>query len=304
VKTVKAIRAVMAGLALALFVLFPAARSLLAQEQSGTPSGALLDALGAACRQQIGDFVRYLPEESVEAYRNLPLVQQQELMRRIVAVREPGKPLRSTATEGTPVFRCNSPAETTLMRLGQERTRGNLAFVPVTLPGDRTVDFGLVHEPSGWRLLSVGLLILDVPQLTQEWAAQEVVGREQRAVAALRQIAGAAETYRRGFGMLPETLAQMGPAPKEGASPDAANLIGAELAAGAKENYSFRYRVFSSSREGDARYEIIATPVQYGPGGKRSFYLDSSGILRGGDKHGDVAGPDDSPLNDRLEETQ
>jgi len=100
--------------------------------------------------------------------------------------------------------------------------------------------------------------------------------------------------------MLPETLVQLGPAPKEGISPDAANQIDAELAAGAKDNYTFRYRVVSASREADGRFEIVAAPVQYGPGGKRSFYLDSSGVLRGGDKNGDVAGPDDPRLSDRL----
>jgi type II secretory pathway pseudopilin PulG len=288
-------------LTIALLALLAPTGTLQAQENApATPSSALMNALGAACRQQIAEFSQYLPQESAEAYRNLPQAQQQELMRRLVAVREPGKPLRSTTTDGTPMLRCTSPAETTELRLGRERARGNLAFVPVTVPGGRTAEFGLVREPDGWRLVSVGLLMLNVPELTKEWAAQETVARELRAVAAMRQIAAAAETYRRGFGAVPETLAQLGPSPKEGASPDAANLIDGELAAGAKNNYSFRYRVYSSSRENEARYEIIATPVQYGPGGKRSFYLDSSGVLRGGDKNGDTAGPEDPRLDDRL----
>jgi hypothetical protein len=292
-------------LTLAFALLLAPVSPLFAQDiTSGSASAGLMDALGAACRQQVGDFAQHLPEESLDSYRNLPLFLQQELMRRIVAVREPGKPLRSTSTDGLFVFRCTSPAETTEMRLGHERTKGNLAFIAVTLPSGRTADFGMVHETNGWHLLSVGLLILDVPQLTQEWAAQETVARETRAVAAMRQIAAAAETYRRGFGVLPETLTQLGPSPKEGASPDAANLIGAELAGGSKENYSFRYRIYSASRVEDAHYEIIATPIQYGAGGKRSFYLDSSGTLRGVDKNGDVAGPDDPQLNDRLEERQ
>jgi hypothetical protein len=288
-------------LAFVVLLTLAAALPLPAQETAGGPSAALLDALGAACRQQTADFVRFLPEESAEAYRNLSRIQQQELMHRIVAVREPGKPLRSTSSENLPVFRCSSPAETTEMRLGHDRTRGNLSFIPVRLPSGRATEFGMVHESTGWRLLSLGLLILDVPQLTQEWAAQETVTRELRTVAALHQIAAAAETYRRGFGVLPETLAQLGPAPKEGASPDAANLIDGELAGGAKDNYSFRYRVLSASRVG-VQYEIIATPTQYGPGGKRSFYLNNDGILRGADKNGDVAGPDDPRLDERLRE--
>lgn len=288
-------------LTLALLALLATPGTLRAQDNTpATPSSELMNALAAACRQQVSEFSRYLPQESAEAYRNLPQIQQQELMRRLVAVREPGKPLRSTTTDGTAMLRCTSPAETTELRLGRERARGNLAFVPVTVPSGRIAEFGLIRESDGWRLVSVGLLMLNVPELAKEWAAQETVGRELRAVAAMRQIAAAAETYRRGFGAVPETLAQLGPAPKEGASPEAANLIDVELAAGTKDNYSFRYRVYSSSREGEARYQIIATPVQYGPGGKRSFYLDSSGVLRGGDKNGDVAGPDDPRLDDRL----
>jgi hypothetical protein len=288
----------------ALLCLFaPLATPLAAQQNpAATPSQTLVDALSAACRQQIGEFAQFLPEESAEAYRNLSQIQQRELMRRIVAVREAGKPLRSTSTDGTPVFRCSSSSETTELRLGRERVRGNLAFVPVAVPSGLAADFGLVREPGGWRLISLGLLMLNIPELAKQWAAQEIVTREQNAVAELRKIAAAVDTYRKGFGYLPESLAHIGPAPKEGISPDAAGLIDAELASGRKDNYSYRYRVFSSSHAADARYEIIATPIQYGPGGKRSFYLDSSGVLRGGDKNGDVAGPDDPRLNDRLEE--
>lgn len=277
---------------------------LAAQEKPATttPTDTLVGVLSAACRQQIAEFASFLPEDSADAYRNLPQIQQRELMRRLVAVREAGKPLRSTASDGAPVVRCSSTSETTEIRLGHERVRGNLAFIPARVPSGLSAEFGLVREPGGWRLISLGLLMLNVPELAKQWAAQETVAREMLAVAALHQIASAAETYRKGFGYLPESLVQIGPAPKEGISPDAAGLIDADLASGTKENYTFRYRLFNSSHDADARYEIIATPIQYGPGGRRSFYLDSSGILRGADKIGDVAGPDDPRLNDRIEE--
>ena len=281
----------------------PFAPPLAAQEKPApAPSDALVDALSAACRQQPGEFAAFLPEANAEAYRNLPQTQQHALMQRLVAVREAGKPLRSTSSEGTPVVRCSSPSETTELRLGRERVRGNLAFIPLTIPSGHSAEFGLVREPGGWRLISVGVLMLNIPELTRLWADQETVARELLAVAALRRIASAAETYRKGFGYLPNSLAELGPAPKEGISPDAAGLLDVELAAGKKENYAFRYRVFSSSHEDDARFEIIATPIQHGPGGKRSFYLDSSGVLRGGDKNGDVAGPEDPRLDNHLDE--
>jgi len=291
------------SLAAVLSIAVPlAAQDKPAAAPPATPTETLVNALSAACRQQPGEFAAFLPDDSAESYRNLPQFQQRELMRRLVAVREAGKPLRSTSTDGTPVVRCSSPSETTELRLGHERVRGNLAFVPVTIPSGLSAEFGFVHEAGGWRLLSLGLLMLNIPELAKQWAAQEIVTREMLAVDAMRRIASSAETYRKGFGYLPESLAVMGPAPKEGISPDAAGLLDADLASGKKENYSFRYRVFTASRGEDARFEIIATPIQYGPGGQRSFYLDSAGILRGGDKNGDVAGPDDPRLNDRLEE--
>ena len=295
--------------AIAAVLSLVAALSLPAAAQEGakpagarSPAATLADALAAACRQQAGDFARYLPESSADAYRNLPQVQQRELMRRMVAVREPGSPLLSTSNDGLPVLRCSSSSETTQLRMVRERVAGNLAFVTVTVPSGLTADFGLVRDPGGWRLISLGLLMLDIPELVKEWAVQETIARERVAVDQMRRIADAVETFHRAFGSLPETLAQLGPAPKDGITPETANLIDAELAAGKKANYSFRYRVYSSSRESDVRYEIIATPTEYGPGGKRSFYLDSNGVLRGADKNGDVAGPDDPRLDRNLEE--
>ena len=44
-----------------------------------------------------------------------------------------------------------------------------------------------------------------------------------------------------------------------------------------------------SDRDKAAGFVLAATPIEYGKGGRRSFYLDSNGTLRGGDKHGAVA---------------
>ena len=292
-----------------LALIVPFAAPLAAQEAARPAAehpaaAALAEALTAACRQQAGEFAQFLPEVNAEAFRNLPQIQQRELMRRLVAVREAGKPLLSTSNEGLPVLRCSSESETTQLRMSAERVRGNLAFVTATLPSGLSAEFGMVHDSGGWRLISLGLLMLDIPELSKQWAVQDTMAREQAAVDQMRRIADAVETYHKAFGNLPDTLAQLGPAPKEGISPEAANLLDAESASGTKANYSFRYRVYSSSKESEIRYEIIATPKEYGPGGKLSFYLDSNGVLRGGDKKGDLAGPDDPRLNDRLEQIQ
>ncbi len=64
----------------------------------------------------------------------------------------------------------------------------------------------------------------------------------------------------------------------------------AELAAGAKSGYRFRYRIVPATGEGgEAAFELAATPVEYEKTGKRSFFLDTAGRLRGRDKQGAVA---------------
>src|SRR5208282_828846 len=90
-------------LILAILLLLAAAGTLPSQEKpAATPSDSLANALAAACREQPAEFSRFLPEESAAAYLDLPQFQQQELMRRLVAVRDAGKPLRSTSLEGPP----------------------------------------------------------------------------------------------------------------------------------------------------------------------------------------------------------
>lgn len=264
-----------------------------------SPTETLTSAFSAACRQKAAEFAGFLPEESAAAFRNLPTAKQYDLMQRLTRINAEGKALRSTAGDGASVLRCSSPSETTELRLSAERIHQNLAFVSVSVTGGRTADFGLVREGAGWRLLSLGLLMLNVPEIAKQWAAEEIVAREIRAVGYLRQIASAAETYQKGFGNYPETLQQLGPPPPQvGASPDAADQIDSELAAGSKENYRFQYRSFSSSLNPDEHFEILATPIEYGPGGKRSFFLDSSGVLRGADKHGTSANAQDPRVSE------
>jgi hypothetical protein len=112
------------------------------------------------------------------------------------------------------------------------------------------------------------------------------------------------ETYKTGFGKLPENLAQLGPARRGEVSPEKANLIEQELADGAKGGYVFRFRVVQPTKPKDSKeaapetptYVLTATPAEYGKSGKRSFYLDGSGELRGGDKQGAEATAEDPKI--------
>ncbi len=282
------------------------------EAQPSNPATALSEALGAACRQDEAHFARYLTADNAAAFRELAVAQRTALMKRLILLEEPGRPLLSSDAAGRTVLRCEASSVSAEMRFGDARVRENLAFIPVEARGGargadesgRRVDFGMVREGGGWKFLSVGLLLLDLPALVRQWAQQaensEIEAQEAAAIAALRKIAEAILTYRRAFGRMPETLAQLGPPPKGGISPDAAGLLDAELTAGSKGGYVFRSVILSPSEEAtEPRFNLAATPAQYSKTGRRSFFLDTSGVLRGGDKQGTVATAQDPRIEPR-----
>ncbi|HEY2646095.1 MAG TPA: hypothetical protein VGI34_03950 [Candidatus Acidoferrales bacterium] len=281
---------------------------LRAQQQAApSPEAALSEALSAACKQDAETFANYLPADNAAAYRALTGPQRTAMMKRFVLLEDSGRPLLSTSTAGRTIVRCESPGIATEMRFGETRTRENLSFVPleIPIPGEspRAITFGLVREGGNWKLLSVGLILLDIPSMAKQWEQADMDAREDNAIANLRALAAALETYRRAYGDLPESLALLGPAPAGGVSPQAAGLADADLAAGSKDGYSIRYRILPPS--GDTQTEatgkqetfsLAAVPIEYGKGGRRSFFLDSSGILRGADKQGGVPTPLDPQI--------
>jgi hypothetical protein len=271
------------------------------QQQIATPpENALSDALSAACRQDSPAFGNSLTAENAAAFRTLPSPQRTAMMKRFVLLEEPGRPLLTTSNAGQKIVRCESPSFTTEMRLGEAKVRENLAFIPMEIPitGEepRTVTIGLVREGGNWKLLSVGLILLDVPAMAKQWAQADLEANEDAAIADLRSVAAAANTYRKAYGELPETLAALGPAPAGGVSPDAAGLLDAGLAAGEKDGYTFRYVIvpapdFAPGEDSGkaVNFSIASSPKEYDKMGRRSFFLDSSGILRGADKKGGIA---------------
>jgi|SRR5665213_1067905 len=293
------LKPVLLGLFIFIAVLcVPAQR---AQQQTAPPPDTTLsDALAAACRQDSPAFGNSLTAENAAAFRALPGPQRTAMMKRFVLLEEPGRPLFSTSDSGQKIVRCESPSFTTEMRLGQPKVRDNLAFIPMEIPitGEepRTVTFGLVREAGSWKLLSVGLILLDVPEMAKQWAQADLESNEDAAIADMRSVAVAANAYRNAYGVLPETLASLGPAPPGGVSPDAAGLLDAAMAAGEKDGYTFRYTLVPASdfAPGDdsgktVNFTVACSPKDYGKMGRRSFFLDSSGILRGADKKGGIA---------------
>ena len=205
------------------------------------------------------------------------------------------------------MVRCDAQGVVSEVRFGATEQHDNLAFIPVQVPkageGAQSGRFGLVREDGQWKLLSLGLLLLDVPQLARQWEQADINVRasaaEAAAVDSLRKIAAALAQYRQAFGHLPDSLSQLGPA-KGGNSPDQAGLLDADLAAGERGGYRFRYNITSAGgtaldadRDQLAGFQLAATPVEYGEAGRRSFYLDAGGTLRGADKQGAVATSND-----------
>lgn len=71
------------------------------------------------------------------------------------------------------------------------------------------------------------------------------------------------------------------------------NLIDYVLAEGHRFGYLFRVRREKRSTESQPSLEIVAVPRTYGRTGRRSFYMDESGVIHAADKKGREAQPGD-----------
>jgi hypothetical protein len=224
------------------------------------------------------------------------------LMKRFVLLNEPGNATASANSAGRPIVRCQTPAVTTEMQIGGTELRDNIAFLPMELRNTtdttsasvRQVSMGLVREAGEWKLLSLGLLLLDLPALEVEWDAAETNTTERGAIEALKAIAEAIEAFRRKYARLPESLANLGPPVHGAANGDAADLLDSDFATGMKNGYTFRYVILGASALGaPAKYQLAATPLQYGRTGERSFFRDAKGGLHGADRHGAIGNETD-----------
>lgn len=292
---------ILAASTVLLFALLAASQVSLAQTQSSpepaaqsasAPADALNAALAAACRENGANFAKYLTVANSGSFLKLSPDERTAMMSRFVLLDVPGQPLLSTSAEGQQVLLCAASDANAQFTFGATRVHDNLAYIPISVTGGGSIQFGLVREDGSWKLLSIGLLLIDIPQLQKQWGVQDLLNREQSAMQTLQDLAQAIDTYQRAFGDLPQSLVQLGPS-KDGASPAAAKLIDADLASGSKNGYKFRYRVATAPDATLPAYEIAAVPAEYGKSGKRSFLLDQNGKIHAADKHGGVATVDD-----------
>jgi hypothetical protein len=269
------------------------------------PLAALRDVLTAACAQNQDDFARFLTARNKESFARMAPAARVAFMKRFVLLNEAGKPSVTANPSGRPIVRCDTPAGAAEIRLGGADTRDNMAFLPVDLR-DATdssgasaiqVTMGLVREGGEWKILSLGVVLLDLPSLELEWDSAEADKNELTAIESLKDIADAVENYRRKFARLPDSLSSLGPALRGAATPDAAGFLDANLSVGMKNGYSFRYVIVGASTLGaPAKFELAATPLSYGRTGHRSFFRDASGTLRGADRKGAVGSASDPKL--------
>src|SRR5262252_3798002 len=199
------------------------------------PSAALRDLLTAACAHDETRFEQFLTARNAESFSRLTPAARVELMKRFVLLDGAGKPVFS-ANSGRPSLRCTTGDGAADIQLGGADLRDNLALLPVdirdasdpSLPMGEPhhILMGLVRENSAWKIVSVGMLFLDLPSLEVEWDQSAIGGNEQQALSDLKSVSAAVEVYRTTYSRLPDSLAKLGHGAKP--SPDSAGLLDPE----------------------------------------------------------------------------
>src|SRR5260370_38630600 len=120
---------------------------------------------------------------------------------------------------------------------------------------------------------------------------------ERHAMKALHEVPNAVEAYRNKYPRLRESLANLGLPVHGAANGEAVGLLDLDLGNGIKNGYAIRYVIVGASPVGaPAKYELAATPQQYGRTGRRSFFRDSNGGLHAADRRGAVGSQTDPKL--------
>lgn len=284
-------------LALAPLLFSPLATSAAQSPQESDPALVLRNILMAACSQDAKQFSNSLTARNAAAFAKMTPAAQTTLLKRFVLLDNAGTPRSEADPNGNLTVFCVTPEITTQLRIGKAEVRDNLAYLPLAVKdvtdtsdaNERRVLMGLVRENGQWKLLSLGLLLLDLPTLGEEWDRAEIQTNEKSAIASITTLAAAIEKYRVTYTRLPQSLAELGPPTKGAANNSQAGLVDSELASGRKDGYSFRYVIVGANDVGaPAIFQLAAVPIEYGRTGTLSFFRDGAGVLHGADHQGAV----------------
>lgn len=283
----------------------PAPATSSSLQSAASPAAALRGALMAACSQNQDEFARYLTSRNSAAFNKLSAAARAAFLKRFVLLDDPGTPTILPAAAGTVTVRCQTAAGSADIHVGAASQMDNVALIPVEVRESGAVSgadairvqMGLVRENREWKLLSLGLVFLDIPALAVEWDKSSAEANERSAVQSIQAISAAVEAYRKKYLRLPTLLADLA-SPKQGAATgEAAGLLSGDLVAGAHNGYAFRYVISGASALGAlAKYEISATPVDYPRTGVNSYFRDTSGAIHAADHRGELGSATDPVL--------
>lgn len=293
-------------LALVACALLVASRAAAQNTRVADPQTVLENVLIAACGQKQADFARALTARNSEAFVHLTPAAQATLLKRFVLLDGAGEARAETGSDGNLNVSCVTAKVTTQMQIGKPDVRENLAYVPLLIKdvtdtndaSSHRVTMGLVREQGQWKLLSLGLLLLDLPSLGEEWDRAEMKSNEDSAVTHVKELADAIEAYRKTYTRLPDALSALGSDSKRVPKSEKAGLVSDDLAQGRKDGYAFRYVIVGANNSGaPAKYELAAIPMEYGRTGMRSFFRDTAGGLHAADRQGSVGSEVDPKID-------
>ncbi len=224
----------------------------------------VLSADPAATRHVVDSYLKQNTLSSTNAYRNFTRWQPRHVLGQVYvspAVMDSYNPLGRSGNN------VSQKMIDFMARLGP-----NIEPTTYALSND---GLGVLHE----LRVPKNLLLLIVSGTMAGAGESPLLGNEAMAKNSLRSLWGAQSTYLAttgsgSFGSLEELIEK--------------NLISKEMFTG----HGYRIDVNVSGK----KFEATAVPLEYGSSGKLSFFIDESGVLRGGDHGGGVATISDNPM--------
>lgn len=218
----------------------------------------------AATRHTVDAYLRHETLSSVTHFRNFTRWQPRQLLGQVYIA--PGLVEQYTvgaAAAGAPVSE----------KMTEFLYRVNPVIDPLTysLSNDGSGPLHELHVPKN-------LLQLMIAGASSNASQSPVQVNEEMAKTALRSVAGSEASFtfdKKRYGTLDELLAE--------------GLVSKHLL----ENYGYRIELTISGN----RFEAMAVPLEYGNTGRLSFFIDDSGVLRGGDHGGGAATAADQPVD-------